>query len=231
MIKRFASWSDAENAYAREWLNRLPNVKAIRERLTQVMTARIVSYGQLAHRKGRLFAIKREPPRAAAFSDRPPLGRFARPGAGARRSEPDRSQGNDGHRLVRPLTGWRIWSPSRCRAAEARRATCTCSKPPRDRPCTRSFPMSTGGRQGEIWPGCRTAAGSSTRDTPNRASARPPISISSSKSISTSSAPRSAADRYELGKDFPRVAEIEFEMDNASGTLLATVQNGDGGQF
>jgi len=40
-----------------------------------------------------------------------------------------------------------------------------------------------------------------------------------------------AADRYELGKDFPRVAEIEMEMDNATGTLLATVQKGDGGQF
>src|SRR5262249_33049893 len=38
-------------------------------------------------------------------------------------------------------------------------------------------------------------------------------------------------DRYELGKDFPRIAEIQFEMHEQSGTLLATVQNGDGGEF
>ncbi len=40
-----------------------------------------------------------------------------------------------------------------------------------------------------------------------------------------------ADDRYELGKDFPRVAEIEFELHEPTGTLLATVQNGDGGEF
>jgi prolyl oligopeptidase len=40
-----------------------------------------------------------------------------------------------------------------------------------------------------------------------------------------------ADDRYELGKDFPRVAEIQFVMDDDSGTLLATVQKGDGGEF
>ncbi len=44
--KEVRAWSDAQNVYAREWLNRLPNVKAIRERLTQIMTARTVSNSQ-----------------------------------------------------------------------------------------------------------------------------------------------------------------------------------------
>lgn len=39
------------------------------------------------------------------------------------------------------------------------------------------------------------------------------------------------ADRYEIGKDFPRIAEIELTMHAATGRLLATVQNGDGGEF
>ena len=40
-----------------------------------------------------------------------------------------------------------------------------------------------------------------------------------------------AKDRYELGKDLPRIAEIKVQMHNASGRLLCTVQNGDGGEF
>jgi len=40
-----------------------------------------------------------------------------------------------------------------------------------------------------------------------------------------------ANDRYELGKDFPRIAEIQFEAHHASGQLLLTVQDGDGGEF
>lgn len=37
-------------------------------------------------------------------------------------------------------------------------------------------------------------------------------------------------DRYELGRDLPRIAEIQIEM-HRSGRLLATVQKGDGGEF
>ena len=34
-----------------------------------------------------------------------------------------------------------------------------------------------------------------------------------------------------MGKDLPRIAEIEFEMHEPSGALLVTVQDGDGGEF
>ena len=38
-------------------------------------------------------------------------------------------------------------------------------------------------------------------------------------------------DRYELGRDLPRIAEIQLNMHAASGRLLVTIQNGDGGEF
>ena len=38
-------------------------------------------------------------------------------------------------------------------------------------------------------------------------------------------------DRYELGKDFPKIAEIDLRIDRASGRVLCTVQDGDGGEF
>lgn len=40
-----------------------------------------------------------------------------------------------------------------------------------------------------------------------------------------------ATDTYELGKDFVRIAEIMLEVEPSSGLVLATVQNGDGGEF
>lgn len=39
------------------------------------------------------------------------------------------------------------------------------------------------------------------------------------------------SDRYELGEGFPEIAEIQLEMHQRSGRLLATVQEGDGGAF
>jgi len=38
-------------------------------------------------------------------------------------------------------------------------------------------------------------------------------------------------DKYELGKDLPRIAEISLEKCDNSGWILATVANGDGGDF
>jgi len=38
-------------------------------------------------------------------------------------------------------------------------------------------------------------------------------------------------DRYELGKDFPRIAEIELENSEDGEWILASVANGDGGDF
>ncbi|HEX6239540.1 MAG TPA: prolyl oligopeptidase family serine peptidase, partial [Polyangiales bacterium] len=40
-----------------------------------------------------------------------------------------------------------------------------------------------------------------------------------------------ARDRYELGQDLPRIAELRLQLDVASRRLLASVQNGDGGEF
>lgn len=39
-----------------------------------------------------------------------------------------------------------------------------------------------------------------------------------------------ADDRYEIGRDFPRIAECQLDVD-AAGRVLLTVQHGDGGEF
>lgn len=40
-----------------------------------------------------------------------------------------------------------------------------------------------------------------------------------------------AGDRYELGRELPRIAEIQLETGTEDGWVLASVQNGDGGEF
>lgn len=40
-----------------------------------------------------------------------------------------------------------------------------------------------------------------------------------------------ASDRYEMGKDLPRIAEIQLEAEPLSGQVLASVQYGDSGRF
>jgi prolyl oligopeptidase len=60
-------WSDAQNAYARSVLDRLPGVDAVRRRVTEVLSATTESYYSLSYHGGRLFAIKRQPPKQQPF--------------------------------------------------------------------------------------------------------------------------------------------------------------------
>jgi prolyl oligopeptidase len=57
------AWSEAQNTYARSQLDGLKGVDAIRERVTQIMSAQSVSYGAIHAAGGKLIAIKRQPPK------------------------------------------------------------------------------------------------------------------------------------------------------------------------
>ena len=59
---RVQSWSEKQNAYARSVLNHLPDLKELRERITQILTAKSISYSSLSWRQEKLFAVKRQPP-------------------------------------------------------------------------------------------------------------------------------------------------------------------------
>ena len=65
-----------------------------------------------------------------------------------------------------------------------------------------------------------------------RASERPPADIDFYQQVYFHAlGTPTEKDRYEMGKDLPRIAEIKLEADDATGRVLATVQNGDGGEF
>src|SRR5262245_25166350 len=61
------AWSDAENAYARSILDKLPGVDRIRQRVTEIMSAKEVAYFDVAYRAGQFFAMKDQPPKQQPF--------------------------------------------------------------------------------------------------------------------------------------------------------------------
>jgi prolyl oligopeptidase len=228
--QKVRKWSDAENDYAREWLNRLPNVKAIRERLTQVMTARTVSYGLLAHRKGRLFAIKREPPKQQPFL-------IVLPSADAVDQTRILVDPNKIDPKGTTAIDWYVPSPDGSLVAVS------LSRGGSEAGDVHVFDTASGAQVHEVVPHVNGGtAGGDLAWLPDgsgffytrypQAGERPAADLDFYQQVyfHKFGTPLSA-DRYEMGKDLPRVAEIEFEMENSTGNLLTTVQNGDGGQF
>ena len=55
-------WSEAQNKYARNYLNNLKTVDKLQHRIEQIRTANVVSYYDVEHHTGRLFAMKYQPP-------------------------------------------------------------------------------------------------------------------------------------------------------------------------
>lgn len=224
------TWSDAQNSFARAFLDRLPHVAAIRARVTAIMSAKTVSYSGLEYRRGMLFAVKREPPRQQPF-----LLVF-----------PDVDSFDKSRVLVDPneidtkgTTSIDWFVPSR----DGSLVAVSLSHAGTEAGDVHIFETATGQQVHEVIPRVNTGtAGGDLAWMPDasgffytrhpRAGERGAADLDFFQQVyfHKLGAP-TADDRYELGKDFPRVAEVQFEMDDRSGMLLATMQNGDGGEF
>src|SRR5438105_1445927 len=60
-------WVDEQNRYSRSVLDAVPNRAAIEQRVRQLITARPAAYSDLVLRGGRLFALKFQPPKEQAL--------------------------------------------------------------------------------------------------------------------------------------------------------------------
>ena len=223
-------WSDAQNDHARAFLDRLPNVAAIRTRVTEIMSAKTVGYSGVEYRKGMLFAIKREPPKQQPF-----LIVFSSVDA------LDKSRVLVDPNVIdsKGTTSIDWFVPSR----DGRVVAVSLSHAGTEAGDVHVFETATGREVHEVIPRVNTGtAGGDLAWLPDssgfyytrhpRAGERPPSDLDFFQQVySHKLGTPTADDRYELGKDFPRVAEIKFEMHEKSGTLLATMQNGDGGEF
>lgn len=228
--QRVRAWSEAQNSYARTFLDRLPQVAEIRKRVTEIMSAKSVGYFELAVRGETLFAIKREPPRQQPFL-------IVIPSLNA----PDKSRVLVDPNLLDPESttaiDWYVPSP------DGRIVAVSLSHGGTESGDIHFYETDTGKEIHEVIPHVNTGtAGGDLAWTPDgtgifytrhpRVGERSPEDCNFFQQIYYHKlGTPTQSDRYELGRDFPRIAETEFEMHDVSGTLLARVQNGDSGEF
>jgi prolyl oligopeptidase len=227
------AWSEAQNAHARAMLDALPAVEPIRQRVTQLLSVSTPSYGVIGQHGPHFFAIKRQPPKQQPF-----LVVMGSP------FHPDQERV-----LVDPGTmsdhgsvaiDWAVPSPDGSLVAVS------LSSGGSESGDLSIFDVATGKQVFEAIPRVHGGtAGGSLAWTPDskgfyytrypRAGERPAEDMDFYQQLyfHALGTPESQ-DRYELGKDFPRIAEILVESltdgPNA-GRVLVSMQKGDGGEF
>jgi prolyl oligopeptidase len=224
------AWTGEQNAYAREFLDSRPKLDAIRADVTEILSAKTVGYWDLQVRGDRYFCMKSQPPKQQAF-----LITFE--------SLDDLS----GERVlldpavIDPDGGttidWFVPSPDGSVVAVSLSVGGT------EAGDLHFFDVESGEKIHQVVPRVNTGtAGGSlawaadgkgvfyTRHP--REGEKPKQDMNFfQQAYFHELGTDTADDRYELGKDFPRIAEIQFEPHHASGQLLLTVQDGDGGKF
>ena len=224
------SWSDRQNAYARNILNNLPDLKELRERITQILTAESVSYSSLSWREGKLFAIKRQPPLEQPFL-------VVMPSV----EEPVSEKVLVDPAKIDPTgkTSIDFYVPS----PDGNLVAVSLSSGGSESGDVHIYEVETGEEIGEIIRRVNGGtAGGDVAWTPDgsgffytrypREDERPPEDMDFYQQVwfhKIGTSPEK--DSYEIGKDFPRIAEIILETDKDSGRVLATVQYGDSGRF
>lgn len=223
------AWSDAQNAAARSVLDSLPDAARVRTRVTQIMTAPSWRYAALQARPGRVYALKTQPPKQQPFV-------VSMPSA----HHPDQERILVDPNTIDPTGGTSIdWFRA---SPDGSLVAVSFSKGGSESGDVHVFDAASGKEVFETI--ARVNGGTAGGDlawTPDskgfyytrypRAGERPPEDMDFYMQVYFHALGTSPdADRCELGKDFPRIAEIVLESDD-HGRVLASMQKGDGGEF
>src|ERR1039458_8684350 len=222
-------WSAAENARTREYLDHLPSRPAIKERIQQLVAASSSSYYDLQFRGGTLFAMKFQPPQqqpllvAMRSADDPASAKaIFDPNAGGKGSLSVQfyTPSLDGKYIAVALT---------------ENGSEDCS--------AHIFEIATGKELADVVPRVNfaTAGGSFDWKADNtgfyytrypQGNERPPEDANFYQLVyfhQLGADPKKTP--TSSGKEFPRIAEIQLHTSDDGRWLLASVANGDGGQY
>jgi prolyl oligopeptidase len=223
-------WSAAENARTREYLDRLPARGAIKDRLKQLIGASSASYYDLQFRAGRLFAMKNQPPKQQPMLV---VMRSADdPASAAVIFDPNAasSQGSVSMDFYVPSFGGKY-------------VAAALSEHGSEDASAHVFEVATGKELADVVPRVNfaTAGGSIAWKADStgfyytrypQGDERPAEDTNFYQQVYFHKLGTDAKqDTYVLGKDFPRIAEIQLRTSDDGRWLLAAVGNGDGGQF
>ena len=223
-------WSAAENARTREYLDHLSVRPAIKSRLRQLANAHLVTYSGLQFRAGMLFAQKHQPP-------------LQQPLLVVMRSADD------------PASTRVIFDPNAASAKGslavdffvpsfgAKYVAAALSQNGSEDAAAHVFEVATGKQLRDIIPRVNfaTAGGSIAWKADSsgfyytrypQGNERLPEDANFFQQVYFHKLGTDPAqDTYVIGKDFPRIAEIQLRTSDDGRWLLAAVGNGDGGQF
>ncbi len=223
-------WSAAENAHARSVLDRLPYRAEIARRVAELEGAPYVSYNDVTWRPGWLFALKFAPPKQQPFL----VALKSADDAASERVVVDPN-------ALDPVgtTAIDFFVPSQ----DGRLVAVSLSRGGSESGDVHVYETATGRETGEVVPRVNggTAGGSVAWNADAsgffytrypRGTERPPADGDFYQQVYFHRlGTATAKDRYELGRGFPRIAEIALEASDDGRTILASVANGDGGDF
>jgi prolyl oligopeptidase len=223
-------WSDQENARARAYLDRLANRAALVERLNRLNGSSSVRFSGLVSRGGVLFAMKTQPPKRQAY-----LVALASP------DDPDSARTVVDPNVLDPSGSTTIdfYEPS----LDGKLVAVSLSKGGTEDGSVSVFEVATGNQRSDLVPRVNgaTAGGSVAwnRDGTGfwytrypRAGERPVADLDFFQQVYFHRlGAATAQDEYAVGKQFPRIAEVELRSADDGRYVLARVANGDGGEF
>jgi prolyl oligopeptidase len=226
------AWSEAQNAYARTVLDKLPQAAAVRERLTVLESGAGVAFQHLKwNEKAKVwFAQKVDPvkqqPLLVTLGD-----------TGDNRSEKTLVDPNVLDRTGLTTIDWFVPSP------DGKLVAVSLSTGGTESGDIHVYSVADAKEVGDVVPRAHggTAGGSLAWASDSsgfyytrypRAGERPESDMDFWVQVYFHAmGTPTETDRYEVGKDFPKIAEIVLETSKDGNAVLASVQKGDGGEF
>ncbi len=223
-------WNAAQNARSREYLDHLPARPAIRQMLKQALSASSAAYFDLQYRGGTLFAMKYQPPQqqpmlvALPSADDPAEAKVI--------FDPNASSSKGSIAVD-------FYVPS----LDGKFVAAALSENGSEDSSAHVFEVATGKELSDVVPRVNfaTAGGSLEWKADSsgfyctrypQGNERPPEDANFYQQVYFHRlGTDSKQDTYVIGKEFPRIAEIQLHASDDGQWLIAAVANGDGGEF
>jgi len=223
-------WSAAQNARTREYLDHLAARPAIKQRLTQLISAGSARYFNLQFRGGTLFAMKFQPPKQQTMLVA--MQSADDPGSEKVVFDPNAASS-------RGSVAVDFYVPS----LDGKYVAAAVSENGSEDASGHVFEVATGKELTDAVPRVNFATAGGSIDWKADGSGfyytrypqgneRPPEDANFYQQVYFHKLGADAKqDSYVIGKDFPRIAEIQLHTSDDGRWLVAAVANGDGGQF